>query len=279
MSSPTSSTTSESLPARRKPRVSAEHTLNRVRENQRRHRARRKDYITSLEEQIQDMESQLAEARAEIEKLKAEREDGGAVIVFRCAEDAGVSAHGRSIEAGTTGGLEEERTEEDGGVFTQHGAAFMPVAEPLEQPNNPHPAFAHPMQHSSTFPIPLLATPSPSPSSPHPSDPVSPTAGPPPCCSDAEVDADSASPLPPPIVPSDPQCSTCATRPPPAPSESTTLCSQAYVMISQQNVRNIDAATIRLWLWQGYRRAQRRGEGCRVENGVLMSLLDFISGV
>jgi hypothetical protein len=75
------------------------------------------------------------------------------------------------------------------------------------------------------------------------------------------------------------ECSSCKTKPLPDPSESTTLCAQAFVMIGQQNFRNLDPDTIRLWLAQGLRRAQREGEGCRVENGALMRLLDFISGL
>jgi hypothetical protein len=71
----------------------------------------------------------------------------------------------------------------------------------------------------------------------------------------------------------------CKTRPPPDPSESTTLCAQAFVMIGQQNFRNLDPGTIRLWLALGLWRARREGEGCRVENGALLRLLDFISGL
>ncbi|KAF2786199.1 hypothetical protein K505DRAFT_344009 [Melanomma pulvis-pyrius CBS 109.77] len=105
--------------------------------------------------------------------------------------------------------------------------------------------------------------------------------GPPPCCTDTPPTPPLAAPdaaLVRSTAAASPECTTCATRPAPSPTESTTLCSQAYMLISQQNFRQIDAATIRLWLWQGYRRAQRRGEGCRVENGVLLSVLDFISG-
>jgi hypothetical protein len=93
--------------------------------------------------------------------------------------------------------------------------------------------------------------------------------GPPPCCTDT--------PLLPPASLVDPQCATCSTRPPPAPSESTTLCAQAFVMISQVNYRNVDAVQVRAWLGQGYRRAGREGEGCSVENSVLWRVLDYIS--
>jgi hypothetical protein len=126
--------------------------------------------------------------------------------------------------------------------------------------------------------------------------PVDTPTGPPPCCTDTadtnflpDIPADdslSPSSSPPtaylflskPTPTPNPECQTCALRPLPSPTESTTLCSQAYMLISQQNFRQIDAGTIRLWLWQGYRRAMKRGEGCRVENGVLLSVLNFISG-
>lgn len=95
--------------------------------------------------------------------------------------------------------------------------------------------------------------------------------GPPPCCEDQSAQVAR--------VPESVECSECHTRPAPAPTESTTLCARAYVLIAQQNFRGIDAGTIRLWLYQGYRRARREGEGCRVENGALFRLLDYISGV
>ncbi|KAI4669498.1 uncharacterized protein J4E79_001542 [Alternaria viburni] len=81
ITSPTSSSasdhnTSDAAPAAtrgngRKSRVSAEHTLNRVRENQRRHRARQRDHVASLEQKLAETEKLLEEARAEIAALKA----------------------------------------------------------------------------------------------------------------------------------------------------------------------------------------------------------------
>lgn len=64
---------SHSITRHRKSRVSAEHTLNRVRENQRRHRARQKDHVATLEQKLAETELLLSEARAEIAKLKEEQ--------------------------------------------------------------------------------------------------------------------------------------------------------------------------------------------------------------
>lgn len=65
---------------------------------------------------------------------------------------------------------------------------------------------------------------------------------------------------------------------------STTLCSQAFTIIQQNYLGDIDAETIKSWLCQGFRTQQiedgtlkRVGEGCRVENSNLMTLLDMIS--
>jgi hypothetical protein len=64
-----------------------------------------------------------------------------------------------------------------------------------------------------------------------------------------------------------------------APLESTTPCSEAYVLIDQQNFRSIDVEAIYVLLTQGFRRGMGHGDGCRVENGRLFDVLDFISGV
>ncbi|ENI00751.1 hypothetical protein COCC4DRAFT_65181 [Bipolaris maydis ATCC 48331] len=219
-SSPSSSDTSAgtSAPRTKRARVSAEHTLNRVRENQRRHRARQRDHVASLERKLAETERLLVEARAEIAILRqqaAQRDE----------------YNGGNMESGVL------------------GRDIISITPPLTStsPQNQTALFLIPAQDDSnnnnSSSNTLLSPPSPSSS------------------------------------PSDPECTTCKTRPPPSPTESTTLCAQAFVLIRQQNFRNLDPHSIRIWLAQGLRRAQREGEGCRVENGALLRLLDFISGV
>ncbi|KAF2101217.1 hypothetical protein NA57DRAFT_72659 [Rhizodiscina lignyota] len=64
---------------------------------------------------------------------------------------------------------------------------------------------------------------------------------------------------------------------PQAQDESTTPCDMAFAIIKQQNFRDVDVAAIGEWLRRGYRRALRNDDGCRVENGLLFTVLDFIS--
>ncbi|RAR10478.1 hypothetical protein DDE82_001287 [Stemphylium lycopersici] len=308
-------------PRSRRSRVSAEHTLNRVRENQRRHRARQRDHVTSLEKKLAETEALLTEARAEIALLK---EAAAAAAVQATASDS-------SQIQGTTRYDRNDSTTMSTMMAENGNSMLIRDMIPTAQSSNPQQgtlALVQP-QHASSLPsdypdgsvmhqaLPDLSflgeasssyflptgtststststttgTPShtnnanyfinlplvPYPALPSPSNNTATTnsnnSGPPPCCSDPP-----SSP-PPGDEPVDLECSSCKTRPPPSPSESTTLCAQAYVMISQQNFRNLDPDTIRLWLAQGLRRAQREGEGCRVENGALLRLLDFISGL
>ncbi|CEI68162.1 hypothetical protein FVEN_g12237 [Fusarium venenatum] len=51
-------------------RVTAEHTRNRVRDNQRRHRARRKDYIATLEEKIAEADRTISSLRSQVDDLE-----------------------------------------------------------------------------------------------------------------------------------------------------------------------------------------------------------------
>ena len=251
--SPTSPSSSDHSLPHRKQRVSAEHTLNRVRENQRRHRARQKDHVASLELRLAETERQLADARAEIEALKAERDTANALACYDITKHF-------------------ERP--DSAIVTGGSTSLSPID------SAPSTALLDRRPSSSISEPTLLAT-----SLQLLVPPLS-TTGPPPCCTDSTFTAILSTPsavlsstTTTPSGGSDPECSTCKTRPPPSPSESTTLCAQAFVMISQHNVRNLDPELIRLWLNQGYRRAVREGEGCRVENGTLEGLLEYISGV
>lgn len=252
VASPTSTSsdhTSDNLPSRRKSRVSAEHTLNRVRENQRRHRARQRDHVASLEQKLAETERLLAEARAQIAMLRAHQEVNDSTCRERHLEIPQGSSLLNDIEDIQDPITYSELAIIDGprfgiGItdlsFLGDASAFI-----IDMPS---PIQLQALEEPESF------------------------SGPPPCCSDngEEITLDE---------PVDPECLTCKTKPPPDPSESTTLCAQAFVLISQQNFRNLDPDTIRMWLAQGLRRAQREGEGCRVENGALMRLLDYISGL
>lgn len=59
--------------------------------------------------------------------------------------------------------------------------------------------------------------------------------------------------------------------------ESTMLCSEAYILISQQNFKGISQEDVVTWLRDGFRKSLQPGRGCRVKTDMLFSLLAFIS--
>ncbi|RFN50675.1 hypothetical protein FIE12Z_5059 [Fusarium flagelliforme] len=58
------------MPQRKIKRVSDEHTRDRVRDNQRRHRARRRDYIATLERKLEEAERTISRLKEYIKELE-----------------------------------------------------------------------------------------------------------------------------------------------------------------------------------------------------------------
>jgi len=69
----------------------------------------------------------------------------------------------------------------------------------------------------------------------------------------------------------------CNNLPAPQSGESTTPCVDAYQVIEQQNFAGLDVATIARWLKPGFRSATEKGGGCRVDTQLLFVLLDHIT--
>jgi hypothetical protein len=59
--------------------------------------------------------------------------------------------------------------------------------------------------------------------------------------------------------------------------DSTMLCSEAYILIAQQNFKGISETDVATWLWDGFRNPISPEEGCRVTTDILFTLLAFIS--
>jgi hypothetical protein len=56
-----------------------------------------------------------------------------------------------------------------------------------------------------------------------------------------------------------------------------TLCATAEQLVNQYNIRGVDVAEIRKRLCPGFSKGRAPGEGCRVQNSILLELLDEIS--
>jgi len=258
------------------------HTLIRVRNNQRRHRERRRQYIAFLEEKVDHSEHLLAQARVRIAELEndcsywkhraAKEYTDGAVAAELMAPteeqqqleklddetllktalwipdtvrppDATVASRSRSPMAAT------DSTVVDG--------SFNPLISPAEQssafttPTSVH--FFH-ITNSNSLPE----------SHPETEKESTPTI-------ERETIAGQCASQGPLLL-----MSNC-NKYPPLQDESTVPCTYASVLIAQQNVRGMDENAIQGWLEKGFRRGKHQGDGCRVETSLLFALLDVIS--
>lgn len=64
---------------------------------------------------------------------------------------------------------------------------------------------------------------------------------------------------------------------PPNPKESTIRCRDAFRIIAEQNYARLEFSAVRGWLQPGFHQASTEEDGCRVENKLLFTLLDYIS--
>lgn len=233
-----------------------EEDLARVRENQRRHRAKIKDQVTTLEDKLAEKEALLAKAEEQIAELTA-------ALEFERSRP-----RERQIE--TTPDTSFADTEQ-----TTPEEFIQPDEIQLQQSRTSvdedfTPAGKRPCE--GRCPWVYLATvgtadsqPSPLPSSSSrdsndsPKDMITLTGS-----SSYTETVELAT-------------KQCLDLDPPRFGESTTLCITAYNLIDQQNFRGLEISTVYQWLRQGFRSGHDRMDGCRVENSILFSLLDFVS--
>lgn len=309
-------------PRRRTKRVSAQHTLERVRKNQRRHRARRKDYIATLEQKLGEAEQTISTLRDQVETLQAalarcrrQPHDQNEADYRTLQPQQPQSQHGTSPLPLTNTHGEAFRaygslsdTEDLGAWELPAPASTNPLVSDdqpgsevnaLISPPTENPQALIPIAQSSEFiPESLLVTESAS----------------------NQAVAEARSLLPATVIqdyiltPMTPCCSndpSSASQPTVNPTngmalvpsqetpllmpgyvfqpvmeayyqenpygELTMLCSEAYILIAQQNFRGMNHGDVATWLWNGFRRSLQPGGGCRVNTDMLFSLLAFIS--
>ncbi|KIW36633.1 uncharacterized protein PV06_11145 [Exophiala oligosperma] len=257
------------------------HTLIRVRNNQRRHRERRRQYITFLEEKVDQSEHHLAQARAKIAELE---------MNCRYWKDQAAKQHvDEDVTSESSAPIEEQQQLEEIGDHTVKTTFSDTSRSPeMATTSKSRPFLA--TTNSKVLDRPFTAI-------------LSPTEPSPPFIMPASVHL---SPIPKPtLIPQhktemDKEClsalkgyalvgqsddashgllgpeSDCKTYPS-LQGESTVACSYASILIAQQNFYRMDENTIRGWLEKGFRRGQHQDEGCRVETSLLFAVLDIIS--
>lgn len=313
---------SPSTPRRRTKRVSAQHTLERVRNNQRRHRARRKDHIATLDQKLSEAEQTISILRDQVEILQESLarcrrqphdQNGTDYRTLQPQQPQSqhgtqplplTNTHGEAVQA--YGSLSDK---EDLGAWELSVPASTEPLVSGDQPGSEVNALISPPTESPQAPIPIAQL---SEFSPEPLLVIESASN--------QAVAEATSLLPATVIqdyiftPMTPCCSndpssfshpTVNTAHGMAliPSqktpllmpgyvfqpaigayhqgnpygELTMLCSEAYILIAQQNFRGMNQGDVTTWLWNGFRRSFQPGEGCRVNTDMLFSLLAFIS--
>ncbi|KAI3567762.1 Trappc4 protein [Fusarium oxysporum f. sp. albedinis] len=274
---------SPSTPRPRTKRVSAQHTRERVRNNQRRHRARRKDYIATLEEKLGEAEQTISSLRDQIEALQAtltryrhyqNDQNRANCRMPRPQQPQSLGGTSSPLLAGTDG-------EAYLASSSYESITKLPLvvgsASTFSSRATPELTFAAVSYQTVAETGSLL------PETVIPDQVLTSTTS---CCSgDPSSGAQSIvntinrmPPLPsqetPLLMPADvlePAIEANSYR------ESTMLCSEAYILIAQQNFKGISQRDMATWLWDGFRSPLPPNGGCRVNTDILFSLLAFIS--
>ncbi|RYO93569.1 hypothetical protein DL766_003941 [Monosporascus sp. MC13-8B] len=308
------------IPCPRTKRVSAQHTLERVRNNQRQHRARRKNYIVTLEQRLREAEETISALKDQVEALQAaltrgrgqphvqneadcralqpqqpQVQDSALPQAFSDTHDEAVQAYGVLSDTEDLGAWELSAAASPGPLVSddQPGLEVNAVISPPS-----HPSLLSTARSPEFIPALSLVTESASdqavteaeslvPATAIQDQIVTATTL---CCSsypssDSQLNVNTIERMT--FVPS---LETPLSMPEylfqpvmegyyqqDAHNESTILCSEAYIIIAQQNFKGMSQEDVTTWLWNGFRRSLRPGEGCRVNADMLLSLLAFIS--
>lgn len=269
----------------------------RVRENQRRHRAKAKTYVAELENQVADLKSRLNEVLEHNAQLVSE------VDKLRDLFERGPRMVGRYRVNGQGWNMENEElspsqplpppiiTEEDQHASTSSthienlGQVSPHISPDTTQPTPSDLVVGTPVAARLYSPIQSCITTPTSRSNEHLHAPGVNLSDYIPSCLElcsSENTTKSISVSIPNIATSD-NIDLASLRarfthlPPPAPGESTIPCETAYGIISQQNYAGQDLSTISRLLRPGFRRAVLEGDDCRVMSSFVFAVIDAIS--
>lgn len=239
-----------------------DHNTIRVRENQRRHRARRKAYIEDLERQLGEARAQLSSALAANAQLQSELTELRRLYATRpctCAE-------GHATERRTSNMSPEPHVRED-----ELASSLAGDSVDISQPGECCSVSSSESQVApSSQPLSRSCDNSSSPEPP-PSEVLD------------SSDSDRVTERKSPPLPLDRSTSTsiffeAASRfPQPAPGESTIPCIVADAIIADQSCNRLDLRALSDRLGPGFRCSTVPEEGCRVVSTSIFSVLDMLN--
>lgn len=259
---------------------SANQKAARLRDNQRRHRARVKAHTAELEARLAETKARLDAALDEIAHLTSEVESLRSGLVTEQHANAGPDSSSRETRAHSR----PQAVAPPLGNRASH--PLCPFGEPtisnIAGPSVRERASSDGPDVSRALPAVRASGPATAAHLPGVLDPPIQDESPRPQCSgncdqdQTHVDGE-AHATQPDILVVMMSGRDCKGLPAPRSGESTTPCFDAYKVIEQQNFSDLDVAAITRWLKPGFRKAADKGGGCRVDTQLLFALLDHIS--
>ena len=262
-------------------------TLTRVRNNQRRHRQRRRDYIASLEQRLKDAEERLAQVQIENAALRSrikstshsgqETYDTASLTISETNMISHDISTASSVSQEIRHYLPDARGADPGSAPVTSIAVLQPdfPSQDMESEAYERTVIGDipPFLFSPNLPIPVSTELTPcttnltSPSDVH----LRPA-----CCSSTSLEP---SPFNQVQDTSWLGNQTSAHRLSMFLSASfSTLCSHAYFIIQHHNRRQLPMDAVERWLWPGFIDSDPSNEnGCRVDNQLLLGLLEYIT--
>jgi hypothetical protein len=247
------------------------HNVDRVRENQRRHRARVKTHVAELEARLAETRGRLDAALAEVRRLTAEVEALRGGEITSQSTNSGPTDPTDPTSPPPESRLESPATNISSSDYASHQSSALLRPTRLEDPEALD-ILPTALESVSTDTARRIAT-----SSPQAQSQSATTRGPAIHTQGqqimiSEVDTaqyDALLFLLPPKV--------CDNLPVPQSGESTMACRDAYRVIEEQNRSGLGVDDFIDWLKPGFRRALTQGGGRRVNTQLLFALLDHVS--
>jgi hypothetical protein len=259
---------------------SANQNATRLRDNQRRHRARVKAYTAELEKRLEEAESRLDDALQKIARLtsEVERLRGGHVIERQANTDPNSTsrmARARSrpptVAPLPTDGEVQSLCPFSGPIIPGIASLSIRGGASVGGSNVPRALqTVHALSQGTAADLPGV-----------PGSPIGGEIPRPECSSSCDQDqkhgVGEAQALQPDVLLVMMSGRGCDCLPVLQSGESTIPCDTAYKVIEQQNTFGLDAAAITRWLQPGFRKAPGKGVGCLVDTQLLFALLDYIT--
>ncbi|KXL44964.1 hypothetical protein M433DRAFT_154747 [Acidomyces richmondensis BFW] len=221
---------------------SQDHNASRIRNNQRRHRARIKSHIAELEATLAETKLKLNAAQDRIRELTTEVERSQARVRnermdLSSMQKTATEAHPQDSKAASSCDSGSKFKLTSGSIYLQRTSSLTEQRLDLTVLHSPRTTVQPQYIDPSWLSI-----------------------------ESSEISSDSLT-----------SGHDCGDFPSAEQDESIMECKSAYEIIMQQNFKQLDFLSIQRWLKPGFRRAGRPGQGCCVNTALLYTFIDFIS--